>query len=109
MKAPTPCGRLSFITNGTDGNFTSMDTISIEDAKRLMQQVDERGNYMPFSFTAVTLDLERKTGGDIVTYESAVLTNMSHTHILVQHPGSSQIRKYRIILITHINGKEVTA
>jgi hypothetical protein len=85
-----------------------MDTISIEEAKRVMQEVDEHGNYKPFSFTAVTFDGERKTGGDAITYESALLTSMSYTHILVKHPGSSQIRKYRIILITHLNGKEVT-
>ena len=85
-----------------------MNTICVDDAKKVMQAKDEHGNPVPFSLKAVKLDLDRKTGGEYVTYKYAILCSLTHTHIRVKSPGSSEVRKYRIILITHLNGKEVT-
>lgn len=84
----------------------------------------------PFSVKVVTCDIERNTGGKIVTFEKAILNqprrkkykpsnktkifkpkkhrnNYDHNTRTIRLLGSDQIRTIHVQLITEFNGEQV--
>lgn len=95
-----------------------MDIISLDEALKIMEQVDAEGKPVPFSITAITCDLNRARGGERLTFKAAVLTKKDNSDRKAYHfrhntrnikgVASNQIRSIHPLLITHFNGKEVS-
>lgn len=111
---------MSFYTVRTGGNFGVMDdTITLKEALEIMNQVDKKGDPLPFSIEAVTCDLHRKKGGYRLIYQRAIQCNAKggrvqtffndHNNVRnIKGVGTNEIRSVHPILIVKLNGKTVT-
>lgn len=81
-----------------------------------MAKLDDKGNPIPFSVTAVTCDMERETGGERPVYAKAILVSPGGNKLRYHSRNdtrrikiipSYEIRTIHPILITEFNGKEV--
>lgn len=102
---------MSFNTVRCPGNFEAMEqTITLEQALHEMNTGKE------FSLVAVTCDLDRKTGGERLRFERAVLSNphgRNHYRQFndarnIRMVGTSNIRKVRPYLMIKFNEKTIT-
>ncbi len=94
-----------------------MEIITTEKAMQLLARMDKFGRPVPVSLTAVTLDINRKTGGTRVSWSQAVLCkpgstgkknfNYRNNTINIKGKGNDEICSIHPILITHIDGKEI--
>jgi hypothetical protein len=94
-----------------------MEIISLDRVLKDMEKVDESGAPVPFSATIITCDLNRKRGGERISYTQAVLctpTGGSKAYHArnntrnIQGLGNNEVRSINPLLITHFNGKEVS-
>lgn len=107
-------------------------SITVRDACELMKAMDGRKRPQPFSISYVTCDLEKGTGGELITYEMATLSNLNfggskdytaaeYDKLQRRNPrhwyngtrnikplGGQDIRKLHIWLIMEFNGMAVT-
>jgi len=106
---------VSFITRAYEGNFGSMENISLDKVLLEMERTDKVGDPIPFTLTAITCDLERKKGGERITHR-AVLASPGGKRKAYHHrndcrnikvTNSNVIRAIHPLLITTFNGKEV--
>ncbi|MBS7565152.1 hypothetical protein KHS38_12125 [Mucilaginibacter sp. Bleaf8] len=93
-----------------------MDSITLDEALAMMNQVDRKGKPVPFSIEVPTCDLNRKRGGTRLIYEKAVLTNPGSRRqyrqyngvINIRAVGNKEVRSIHPILIKKVNGKTIT-
>ena len=113
---------MSFITSGLDGNFGSMTRITsetripYEKVLDILSKKDALGIPVPFTVEVATCDLDRKTGGEKVVYENAVLCTTTGSKKAYHNRNdarsikllnSGEIRSLQPILIIAINGQKV--
>ena len=86
----------------------------------IMQMRDQEGNRLPFKITYTTASLSAGTGGERITYESAVLVggaiskseqknpdHFANYTRLLKGEGTEEVRKFRPLLVDSFNGKKV--
>jgi hypothetical protein len=107
-------------------------SITVRDACELMKATDGRKKPQPFSISYVTCDLEKDTGGELISFEHCTLSNLNfagssdytaseHDKLKRKNPrhwyngtrnikplGSDMVRKLHIWLIYEFNGMAVT-
>jgi len=102
--------------------------IKLKEATRIMEQTTARGLPVPFHIVFCTADLNRKTGGEIITLDRAVLSRNIKSKVYgksgnvqatkkpehhrnrtrnLQQLQTSEIRKAHIDLILYLNQEEV--
>jgi hypothetical protein len=93
-----------------------MNSIPLDEVFKVMAKTDAAGDPVPFAFSGVTCDLNRKKGGERLVYEQAVLCNPGEIKIFhnrnstinIKGVGTNQPRAIHPFLITAINGRPVT-
>lgn len=102
--------------------------IKLKDALQTMERTNARGLPIPFNIVFCTADLNRKTGGEIIQLDNAVLSRKikhpthyrkSNEQVIkkplhyrnrtrnLQQLKTSEIRKAHIDLVLYLNGEEV--
>lgn len=98
--------------------------IFLNDVLKAMEELDQNNNLKPFSIEVVTADRSRRTGGEILSIENAVLTRTSkekrdsaiqtgsRNHYKnstrnIKVLGTDQVRCIHIRLITKFNNHQV--
>lgn len=94
--------------------------IRLQEVLNKMQAVDKNGQLLPFSVVVITADRARKTGGEILEIESAVLARLDksdkdsynqlskkYSSINIKISDTDQIRAIHPRLITRFNGEGV--
>jgi hypothetical protein len=67
-----------------------MSYVKREKALHLLTQTDPHKNPIPFSITFITADLNRNTGGEVITLEKAVLfSNHQKVRAKIQSPTTA--------------------